>query len=46
MLLVDAEAIARAHDVATVEGAYLEVGERALHERAQLLEADLLDEQP
>jgi hypothetical protein len=43
---VDAEALARAHDVAAVEGADAEVGERPAHLRAQRVEADLLDEQP
>ena len=46
VLVVDAQAVDRAHDVAAVEGADLEVGQRALDARAQLVEADLLDQQP
>src|SRR5947207_5637770 len=46
MLCVDAQPVARAHDVAAVEGADAQVGERPRHARAQLVEPDLLDEQP
>ena len=46
VLCVDAQAIARTDDVAAVEGADLEVRQRALDFRAQRVEADLLDEQP
>jgi hypothetical protein len=43
---VDAEAVDRAHDVAAIEGADLEVGQRPADPRAQLVEADLLDQEP
>ena len=46
VLGVDPEAVARAHDVAAVEGADLEVRQRALDFLAQRVEPDLLDEQP
>ena len=43
---VDAQAVDGAHDVAAVERADLEVGQGAPDPRAQLVEADLLDQQP
>ena len=46
MLGVDPETVARAHDVAAVEGADPEVVSGRTTRRAQLLQADLLDEQP
>ena len=46
VLLVDAQPVDGAHDVAAVEGAHLEVGERALDLGAQRVEADLLHQQP
>ena len=46
VLLVDLDAIVRAHDVAAVEGADLQPGERTADLAAQRVEPDLLDEQP
>ncbi len=46
VLGVDPEALARAHDVTAVEGADPEVRQRTAHFRAQLVQADLLDQQP
>src|SRR2546427_5052843 len=44
--LVDPEALARAHDVAAVEGADPQAAQRTHHARAQLGEPDLLHQQP
>src|SRR5207245_9574153 len=43
---VDAQTLARAHDVAAVEGADPEVVQRARDQRAQPLQPDFLHEQP
>ena len=46
VLLVDAEAVGRAHDVAAVERADAQVGQRPLDLRLDRVEPDLLDHQP
>src|SRR5215207_7523644 len=46
VVAVDAEAVARPDDVAAVERPDAQVAQRALDARAQLVEADLLDQDP
>src|SRR5438105_4086199 len=46
MLAIDPQVLARAHDVAAVEGTDSEVVQRTRDQRAQPLEPDLLHEQP